>query len=54
VATVLDGIEDSLHIKLDRDNIIYLRMTYKGTPTATVIREKTNDVRYIIPRVIIQ
>ena len=40
VKTVLDGIEGSLNIKLDRDGIIYLRMDYKGLPTATVIRQK--------------
>ena len=45
MTTVLDGIEDNLNITLDREGIIYLRMPYKGTPTATVIREKAKDVK---------
>ena len=44
VDTVLDGIEDNLKMKLDRQRIVYLRMPYKGVPTATVIREKAKNV----------
>lgn len=41
--TALDGIESQYGLKLDRKNIKTPKMTYKGMPTATVIRSRIAD-----------
>ena len=41
--TAIDGIEQQFGVKLDRKNIINLKnLKYKGVPTATVIRRKSD------------
>ena len=41
--SALDGIERQFDIKLDKKNIKFPKMKFKGTPTATVIRTKVKD-----------
>ncbi len=41
--TALDGIERQFDVKLDRKNLKFPKMKYKGSPTATVIRSKTDE-----------
>jgi len=48
VDTALDGIERELGVKLERSDIKYLRMPYKGMPAPTVIRKKKEEVRDVI------
>ena len=38
--TAFDGIERQFAVKLDRKNVRFPKMKFKGTPTATVIRTK--------------
>ncbi len=38
--TVFDGLEEQLHLKVDREKVVYLRMPYKGVPVPAVIRTK--------------
>ncbi|KAJ1530986.1 hypothetical protein ONE63_005821 [Megalurothrips usitatus] len=40
INTALDAVEDNCHAKLDRANLKYPKMTYKGLPQAAVIRKK--------------
>lgn len=39
----LDGIEKQFGIKLDRKNVTFPKLKYKGTPTATIIRSKNSN-----------
>ncbi|GFR57843.1 protein kintoun [Elysia marginata] len=41
--TAIDGIENQFGVKLDRQNIKRPKLKFKGTPTATVIRERIPD-----------
>lgn len=41
--TVFDGLRDQLKLEVDRGKVVYLRMPYKGTPTPTVIRTRTEE-----------
>ncbi|XP_005097915.2 protein kintoun [Aplysia californica] len=41
--TAVDGIERQFNVTLDRKNIKYPKMKFKGTPTATIIRERKSD-----------
>lgn len=43
VDTVFDGLEEQLKLKVDRENVIYLRMPYKGVPDPAVIRTKIDS-----------
>ncbi|GFN73689.1 protein kintoun [Plakobranchus ocellatus] len=38
--TAVDGIENQFAVKLDKKNLKHPKLKYKGTPTATVIRER--------------
>ena len=38
--TATDGIERQFNVTLDKKNIKYPKLKFKGTPTATIIREK--------------
>ncbi|RUS80339.1 hypothetical protein EGW08_011908 [Elysia chlorotica] len=41
--TAIDGIENQFGVKLDKQNIKRPKLKFKGTPTATVIRERIPD-----------
>ena len=41
--TAVDGIENQFGVKLDKQNIKHPKLKFKGTPTATVIRERIPD-----------
>jgi dynein assembly factor 2 len=40
--TAIDGIERQFGVKVDRKNLKRQKLEYKGTPTATVIRTKSD------------
>ena len=42
-STALDSIVDKFQVTLDRANVKTPKMTYKGTPTAAVIRKASGD-----------
>ena len=42
--TAFDGVERSFDMKLDRRNIKFPKMNFKGSPAATVIRTKKDDI----------
>ncbi len=42
--TAFDGIERQFEVKLDRKNVKYPKIKYKGTPTSTVIRTRNDDI----------
>ncbi|XP_014290630.1 protein kintoun isoform X2 [Halyomorpha halys] len=42
--TALSGIEDSFDTKLDRNNLRFPKMNFKGAKTASVIRKKRSDM----------
>ena len=41
--TAIDGIENQFGVKLDKQNIKRPKLKFKGTPTATIIRERIPD-----------
>ena len=41
--TAFDGIERQFDTKLDRKNMKFPKMTFKGTPKATVVRKKSTE-----------
>lgn len=42
--TALDAVEDNFHVQIDRKNLKFPKMKYKGSPTPSVIRKKIDNV----------
>lgn len=40
---MFDGLDQQLHLKVDRKKVVYLRMPYKGVPEPAVIRTKMDS-----------
>ena len=42
---MFDGLEGQLHLKVDKERVVFLQMLYKGVPDPAVIRTKIDTAK---------